>query len=372
MILPNDSPKSLPGDPAQLRLAAVKLSDASAELINQALELHNTTAAINSRWVGAASTMWRKLAQVHYDQIMVAADALRDTCAALYVYASKLEPAQHDYATSTARADAMTSKAIVLATQPAGDAHTTAKRDADIADYQADARKATQIADGAFADARAAAHVAAAEFHAIAARAPSDLGRRTLSTACTLDGHPTEAALTLLLSTVRVNADGVAVELDLENAMSLNGASPRAIIAMAQALGWEHVKAAKEGGGGVIYYEPGTNKADGIRVMNGDPKAPDPVKSGGPYVRVTHHSDKSDATPLEGNVELDRPSQLPAGPWARAKPVPDAQPGGPFLIPGKAGNPGPPPDQGDHHEPGMPDPHPIEVEIPQIQEDLWP
>lgn len=79
------------------------------------------------------------------------------------------------------------------------------------------------------------------------------------------------------------------------------------------------------------YFKPGTNRSEGIRVMDGDPNAPPGVKQD-PYAVITRGGTK-ERVPLEGNRVLEGPGEGP-GPWASGRTPPGAVPEGPVETPG--------------------------------------
>ncbi len=351
-MIPAAPPAGLPGDPAELRAAAHSLGGAASVLSDQAVQLMGAAQSASYHWVGAASTMWTELGTRHHGQLTTAAGALRDAAGTLDEYANRLEEAQRAQAVAGAQVDALTRHAIALAAQPPGQAHA-----GDLAALHTDIGRAARAGESAVGDARAAAHVAAAHFHAIAARAPRDLQACPAppTTSGSAGQAPSEPGLALLLGSVRSGSAGQPVELDLQDPVAVRGASRQSIGEVARAQGWES-KPATKGGGGTVYFKPGTNDSDGIRVMDGDPKALAVIKQG-PYAMITRHGVKT-RVPLEGNRVLDEPGQGP-GPWATGQTPPGAEPQGPVEAPGAPLEPVAP------VEPVVPE-APVEPIVPEI------
>lgn len=327
-MIPAESGGGPPGDPGALRAAATKLAGAGTTCANGATKLNGTVSGVGDSWKGQASSMWRSLGSTHHVDLAGAGRALHDTAHALTTYATKLESAQRAYATASSRADGLThSISSITASDPTGSP-------TGLDGLRGDLRQADQAMTTAMTDAHTAAVAAAAEFHRIAGAAPRHL--MSCPAPATFSGGsspaaPTEPNLTLLLGTVRSGANGEPVELDLQDPAAIRGASPKTIDEVARAQGWEAVPA-KRGGGGMRYFKPGTNRSEGIRVMNGDPNAPEGVKQD-PYAMITRGGQKT-RVPLEGNPTLDQEGG--PGPYASGGAPKGAEPKGPVEVPGEA------------------------------------
>jgi|GEM_PF-6762529 len=230
-------------------------------------------------------------------------------------------------------------------------------------DLKDDIRRADHASQAAAHDARAAAQVCAAKLNALAGRAPRDL-----QSCATLSRRrhgrpfrPSEVNLTVLLGSVRLGPGGVPIEPDIHDPKSVRGMDPARVKEIARALGWDE-EPAKQGGGGRRFFKPGTNRSDGIRVMDGDPKAPPGIKRG-PYAFITRRGDTV-KVPLKGNNVL---SQGPGpGPIATGKMPPGSRPpAGSVQTPGKAGGSGKPGASGRPIGPGRPI-EPVEPVRPSI------
>ncbi len=86
----------------------------------------------------------------------------------------------------------------------------------------------------------------------------------------------------------------------LEDPPSLTGAELHEVIGLIPP-GWETSATKKEGG--LRAFKPGTRRSDGLRVMPGDPAAPDPFHRG-PRVIITHGG-VTWRIPLKGNPVLE-------------------------------------------------------------------
>lgn len=326
MILP-ELLGGLPGNADALVSAARSLRDQANALSGEARRIAWVAQAGHGDWTGAASDMWRHLGATHGGHVTTSASALADAASTLDTYARTLEDAQRAHTAAIAEAAAL--RLGTGWTLGTGIPQVLGVDD----ELQATIYRAEAEAGNAAADAAAAARIAAAAFREIAGRAPADL--RAPPPALPPEGGqrtPNEDTLALLLGSVRIGADGKPVRLNLDNPASLRGADPKEIDRVARAEGRE-AKPAKQGGGGMRYFTPGTNDADGIRVMNGDPKAPAGIKTG-PYAIVTKHGTKA-RIPLRGNPELNAPGGG-AGPWASGKPPTNTKPTGPVQTPGKS------------------------------------
>ena len=265
---------------------------------------------------------------------------MHDAASALSVLAGKLEAAQSAYSQHMTASD----DAVRLAMSQRSAAAMSGAKPPDTSELDARAQREQKAADMAAADARTAATAAAAEFHRIAGQAPTPpfIGPPATPAERDSQNQLSPTILATLLGMVRVDANGDPVELDPTDAESIRGASKEDVAAAARALGWDEAPA-KQGGGGLRFFKPGTNGADGIRVMNGDPKAPEGIKND-PYAIITRGGTKT-RVPLEGNRALD--AEGGPGTYASANPAPEPPPAAqnpgtePEPVPGEPAEPEP-------------------------------
>jgi hypothetical protein len=349
-----DGPFELPDcDPAALRQAAHGLAGLGDALSEQASSLQGAVDGM-THWSGVAADVWQKLGTQEHGDLVKAAGAMHDAASTLSVLAGKLEAAQSAYSQHMTASD----DAVRSAMAQRAAAASSGGKPPDTSDLDARAQREQKAADMAAADARTAATAAAAEFDRIAGQAPAPpfVGPPATPAEADSQNRLSPAILATLLGTVRVDADGNPVELDLTDPQSVQGAPKDDVVAAARAAGWEELPA-KRGGGGLRFFKPGTNRSEGIRIMDGDPNAPPGVKND-PYAIITRGGAK-ERVPLEGNRELG--AYGGPGTYASAKPAPEPPPA--------AESPG----TGPEPEPGVPaEPEPVEPVEPAPVEPVEP
>ncbi len=342
MTLAPGGPFELPDcDPAALRQAAHGLAGLGDALSDQATSLAGAVDGIGN-WTGVAAGVWHQLGAQEHGDLVKAASAMHDAASALSVLAGKLEAAQGAYSQHMTACD----DAVRLSMAQQASAASSGAKPPDTSALDARAQREQKAADIAAGDARTAAAAAAAEFDRIAGGAPAPpfVGPPAIGVS---QSPPSPALLATLLGMVRVDASGNPVELDVTDPDSIRGASKDDVAAAARALGWDEAPA-KQGGGGVRFFKPGTNGSDGIRVMDGDPNAPAGIKND-PYAIITRGGTKT-RVPLEGNQALDEHGG--PGTYASAKPAPEPPPA--------AENPGTEPEPVPGEPAGPVEPEPVE------------
>lgn len=374
MIAP-DGPFELPDcDPPALRAAAHALSGLSGVLSDQAAAVDGVVGASTS-WTGQAQTLWARVGGREGDDLRTSHRALVDAASALNVLAGKLEDAQSRFATHMTRAD----DASRLALSRRASAASSGGRPPDTSDLEAEARREARAAESAAHDAHAAAAAAEAEFDRIAGTAPDPPVTipETGQVITPGDPRPTPQMLATVLGTVRVDAQGNPVELDLQDPETIRGTDLQELATIARAMGWTEGNPARRGGGGLRFYKPGTRQTQGIRLMYGDPRAPAETMKQEPYAVITRPGAKGNDeihVPLKGNSHVDQeggPGTYALGKAPPEEPAPARTPGeGPAdpanPLPGEPAEPEP-------VEPVEPEPvEPVEPIEPIGPEDLIP